>query len=221
MKNEWRKIIDVHSVILYKDDLEELVSIISECDTDERIDVDIILTKDDRNYICSTFYELIENNKNIVTDQFSISSKTWTKENHINKGISLTMYHNYISYQIYSSDETWFLGKVEKLNKFFLKRKPWYGGIGWLKYFFPSFILIGLVLSFKYYNSSQIGYLIFTILFTLIFLILSIIGSKSKLFPFVKIHTTKKEGLKMPYNLMVLIIGFLALIVSLIGLIIK
>lgn len=219
MKKEWRKIVDVHPAILYKDDFEELVLLLASADNNLTCSLTIQIGFSDQKIEVSSLNELDSAIDNKVTDDISISTNFWTKDREIISGISLRMYHNFINYQIHSYDEPWYLGKIEQLNRFFSKRKPWYNKIFWISYLFPFLIIIGAIWSFNFYIASKKLVFISATLFTISMVVLSLINSKSKLFPYLKVYFSNRPRKNISYQIITVIISILTLIATILGLI--
>jgi len=218
MKNEWRKIVDVHPSILYKEDIEKLIDILVSTRKGEEVRLEVNLTNNDQTINVSSYKELMEYASGIITDKCSITVRIWDEANNISSGVTITMHHNYINYQVHSLEEEWFLGKIRQLDRFFAQRKPWYSRIYWIKYIFPLFVAFGFLLSFKAYELNKQTTLFYSLLYTLTTLVLSIIDSKSNLFPYVKLRLIQRKRISITYQLLGLLLGILTLLVAIIGL---
>jgi hypothetical protein len=120
---EWREIVDVTSIELYRPDVLELIKILSEHELDEKVEITMEINIDSKTIQIDPINEDFLNIGITSSNQVTISQRLW-KENNIVSGVSLTMHVNYVNYQIHSYSETWFLGKKEQLNRFFERRKP-------------------------------------------------------------------------------------------------
>jgi len=219
MKNEWRKIVQIHPAILYKFDFEELVSLLTTANSNLTCKLTIRLGFNDQKIELSSLDELNRKIENKVTDDVEISSQFWNLDREIVAGISLRMYHNFIDYQIHSFDEPWYLGKIEQINRFFSKRKPWYNKIYWITYTFPFLIILGALWSFNFYLVDKKVFLVSASIFTISLVILSLINSKSKLFPYIVVKFSDKPNKKISYQLIIIIINILTLMATVLGLI--
>lgn len=218
MKQEWLKIIDVHPAVLYKDDVVELVRILTECDENKSCVLSIKFEYEGLQQTLSSIEELEKFSKDIPTDRLSIDVTTWNEKNNIVNGISATMYHNYINYQIHSYNEAWFLGKIAQLTSFFKKRKPWYSLINKvIPFLSPSLIMSGFYLSlFSIKADAKLSAGI-CVSFTILMVIISYFSFRGKLFPYVRIYPSSRRKRIFTYELVSTIIAVLALIVSIAG----
>ena len=113
---EYRKIIKVHAVSINRDGLYELERIIKD-DVNYEIDsgnyFDITLGIEDHEIRAKSFEELFNEELSGISNQLRVEIKGWNEGRDIDKSIHLTMHHNFIQYQISSTSESWFLGKIE------------------------------------------------------------------------------------------------------------
>lgn len=118
--SEYRKLVNVHPIILYKEDLFEFENLLASKDLVCKITV----TSNDVYLTAETFSDLFNNNTlPLKAETMTVEAHYW-KENDIYQGIHFCFYNNYIDYQIFSKDKTWFYGQMHLLNDFFKKRKP-------------------------------------------------------------------------------------------------
>lgn len=133
-RKEWREIVDVHSVELYRTDVIELINILASSEDFEKPELEMQVTSDSQTITGDPLNEDFANFEFEKSDQVQIRLSVWrdtetdigdTKYNNpdIVSGISLSMNVNHINYHIHSYSETWFRGKKEQLNRFFEKHK--------------------------------------------------------------------------------------------------
>lgn len=190
--------------MLYEEDLYELEKLLSDSYTHQYDKANFTLTYKEKQFSAPTVTDLLKFEAlPESTDKLSISRKGWVEEGEklmINRGINITMYHNYISCQIFSYDEDWYKGKISRLKEFFKARKPWYSFLTITSPFFP----IIAMLSF-WYSAMLIIHnkLILAIAPSCLFLLLiyvSIMSYQKKMFPYVKIILSKKQKFKFGLN---------------------
>ena len=218
MKQEWRKIINVHPAVLYKSDILELVKILTEIDNNNRYVLRINIGYEVFKQTLTSIAELENYSKDIPTNELSMEVTTWDENNKIINGVYLTMYHNFINYQIYSDNEAWFLGKTNQLKKFFKIRNPWYSIINRVISFLgPALVVSGFYLTLFAINNGAIISATLGICFTILMFIISYLSYDGKVFPYVRIHPYDRRGTIFTYELISTIITLLALGVSIVG----
>jgi hypothetical protein len=225
-KSEWREIVDVHSIELYKEDIKELGSILTEDTGKNTPEIEMSVTSNSRTLKFNPIDENFDNFDIKSSNQVRIELVIWNGDsNDIVSGVTLEMHRNYVNYQIHSNSETWFLGKIEQLNRFFTKKKPKIEPVPPL---FRHLVLINnitivvglLLMGFFFVKDRYILSMILSILVILMILI-PIRVRKPEDPPYVKLYfysrpkiesTPKKQ---IPWNL---IIQVLILVVTIIGL---
>jgi len=218
MKQEWRKIIEVHPAVLYKSDVIELVNIVSECEAGQYYELSIQYEYEGFHHTLTTIEDLENFSKDIPTDKLSINVTIWSENQNIVSGISITMHQNYIQYQIHANNEAWFLGKIAQLTKFFRSRKPWYSLITRIIPFVgPALVMSGFYIGlFAIKNAKTVSAILgFVLAFSMV--MISYYSYKAKLFPYVKIYATNKDKRFLTYEMVKTVIAILVLIVSIIG----
>ena len=216
MTHEWRKIINVHPAVLYKKDVIELVKILTECEPNQTYNLSIQYEYEGLRQTMSSEEELLEFSKEEPTNSLFINVTT-RDNNKIINGVSLTMYHNYITYQIHSESEPWFLGKISQLTTFFKKNKPWYALITKIIPFAgPSLVMSGVYLFLSSINKSILAASFF-LFFTISMAIISFLAYNNRIFPFVRIVPSDQKKRIFTTDLVSIIIAVLSLIVSIIG----
>jgi hypothetical protein len=221
MKQEWRKIINVHPAALYKSDLIELVKILTEGDNNRRCDLSINIGYGGFTQTLTSIAEVESYSKHTPTNELSMRVTTWDEKNNVINGVSLTMYRNFIDYQIHSDSEAWFLGKIAQLRNFFKTRKPWYSIINRVIPFVgPALVISGFYLSLSAIKNGALISAVLGVSLTVLMAIISYCSFRGKLFPYVRIYPYDKGGTIFTYELISTIIALLALGVSIFGTII-
>lgn len=201
---ELSDIISFHPALLYKQDLFELEKLILDSHTHRYDTLNIKLTYKERNFEATSVEDLFKfEGLPESTDKLSISRTGWIEEdgeNKINRGISLTLHHNYINCQIHSYDEDWYKGKLSRIREFFKTKKPWYTLLNRISPVFPTLALASLFYSI---NLIKNGKLMLSIAPSCLFILLSIISIFSfqqKIFPFVRVVLREKKGISFGLN---------------------
>jgi hypothetical protein len=120
-ETEYRVIIDLPPTLLRRKDLFELEEVISSgmnIPEEKRSFRLTVKTEEGRVISAQSVEELLSLDLPATTDGLSIEARGWA-ENTIDTGVSLTLYHNFISCQVHSYDETWFRGKLDQIRRFF------------------------------------------------------------------------------------------------------
>lgn len=218
MKQEWIKNIDVHPVVLYKNDVIELVRILTECDENRSCDLSIKFKYEELQQTLSCIEELEKFSKDIPTDSLAIKVFTMDKNNNNVNCILANMSRNYINYGISSDNESWILGKIAQLTRFFKKRKPWYSLITKvIPYVGLTLVYGGLYFSiFSIKSDAKLSAGIGVSL-TILMGIISYFSFKGKLFPYVRIYPSNIRKRIFTRELGVFIIMILTLMVSIVG----
>ena len=145
MKKEWTKTLNFKPSILYKNDLIKLYSIISESDLIQESSFNYLQVKNGEHSIdFSSFDEFLKEVSNLDVNELTICFETRNKDYTQRNSIRFYLNKSYLSCDISSTNEIWFLGKIEQLNKFFQTKKRWYSSFFWIKYFFPFLGTLGL-----------------------------------------------------------------------------
>lgn len=195
MKKEYREIFKLPPTILRKRDLFELEKLIGDEKKAKLNDLDISLIHNEKVFEAKSFSKIFEMaDLPEKTDSLTIDFQKWKKEDVIS-GISLTLYKNYISCQIHSTDPDWFEGKRKRIQHFFKTRKPWFF---LLNRIYPFFALIGLL---YFLNNAEKAFISKSPL-----LIVEYLGGlaltswsiylyfKDELFPYVTIQTNDEKS---------------------------
>ena len=218
MKQEWSKLIEVHPVLFYKADMIELLQILTAGAPIQNINLSVQIGYEGLKQIFTSIDEVKAFSKEAPTNELSVTVLTRDDNQEINNSLSLTMYHNFVHYQISSNDEASYLGRIAQLTNFFRKRKPWYSIITRAMpvtadmLISPAFFLgILQLIKGKFLLSFA------TFCFTAIMIIISFFSSKGKLFPYVRIYPYEKPKKAFTYEILSLIIAALTLLVTIFG----
>ncbi|MCW8894438.1 hypothetical protein [Sulfurimonas sp.] len=123
---EYRKIIDTPVVLLKLDDVKSLMKILIEGIPEHTHAFEFSIHHDDVQIRADNLDDLFSQELPNEIDGLTCSVKGWTQDNTIDRGIFLSFRKTVSDYQIHAHDEAWFLGKIEQVNSFLEKKKPWY-----------------------------------------------------------------------------------------------
>lgn len=222
VESEYRLIVDLPPTLLRPKDLFELEGVIRSGMNirEEKGDFSLtVSTEEGRDISAHSVEELLSLDLPAATDRLSIDARGWA-ENTIDTGVRLTLYHNYISCQVHSYDETWFRGKLEQIRRFFSRHRPWYW---WLNKVGPvisgfliasSSIAVGLLVRAVIRTGDERffwGLIVPPFGFLLAFLLVS-----SRYLPYVRIELIESEA-KVSYETVSLLIMTGTLLVTLAG----
>jgi len=126
VKEEYREIVDLSPVKLYKKDLLELETLLNKLFANAAIKFEIEPVFESLRMKSNSVESLLNNNIPLRTNKLNLSVTGRKDGIEIDRGISFTFYSNYISYQIHSKDEVWFSGANKLIKEFFNARRPWY-----------------------------------------------------------------------------------------------
>lgn len=227
-KTEWRELVNVHSIELFRSDVIELINLLLTCEDFDQPELKMIVTSDSRTIEFDPKNEDFNDFEIDKSNQIRIELHVWRdlaneeiqskyKQREIFSSILMNMYVNHVDYHISSNSEIWFRGKKEQLTRFFNSKKPVIPNksnnykvfklINNIIYFLAFILLI-----YFYLNGKLIFALIPFAVMILNFIIL--IRKPATIdHPFVMVYffdiqseknTQKKE---MPWNLIVNIIG--------------
>src|SRR4030042_6046050 len=217
---EYSKIIKVHPVLLYKDDLIELEKIFISGLLPKEGDLEIIITEDDSHIDGKSFMELFSQPQPKQTDTLEIRGYG-RSDNEIIKSISVNFYSDGTYCHVFSIEETWFLGIISKLKSFFIKRKPWYA---WLNvsmpYLLGIFSGLSLITFIWGYSVGLRWSLVFVLFFFISIIIIGVLSLQEKLFPHVKIIFSQKTNHKLNYELIAIILNMAILLATIASIVI-
>jgi len=201
MKTKYGEIFDLNSVLLSKNDLFILERMLIEDPETDRINIQISFNS--TRVSAESFEELFsDSDLPASTDKLSINmTRSIETEKYIGSyySVRLTLSHNYIDCQISSPDQTWFLGKKSQIENFFKSKRPWYLWLNKL-----SFVYSGIVIALIFYSSAMLGIkqysqMILPIISSIVFIVLTILIYKQKIFPFVRIHLQERTKIKFGF----------------------
>jgi hypothetical protein len=219
---EFRKIVELPTVLLYRDDLLRLEKTLKEDVNWEPDNFRISVTFENCTYPAKSFDELLQQDLPEQTDRMEVNVVGWTKDRKdINCGVTLSLHYNCADYQIHSKDEGWYLAKSKALNAFFKRRKPWYAFLDKLTPFGGGLLVgasitgISLALSRGYFllSLAPITALILSAVF-------SWLSLKEKVFPHVLIKFSDRPKRRIDRDLVMLLLVFLTLIATVVGIIV-
>jgi len=193
---EYTKIIKIHPVLLKKQDVQKIVSNITEHAEDEKVNFEFQIGYGSEKISYHSLDEMNSFNSELKSDDLSLKA-TISKNNEIIKSISIRFYHNFADYQIHSNDEAWFLGKQEQINKILHDRRPWYWVVKKVfPFFFAPLIMIGLLLGLLGIKNNNLYSVLIGIIIFSLSVIIAIFESRQALFPYIKIVFNEKNEKK-------------------------
>ncbi|MCL7931313.1 hypothetical protein [Halomonas llamarensis] len=216
MEKEYRNLVSVKPVLMYREDILELCELIeAQSGEEKKIEIEY---KNNEESINITDIESLNSISAIPpTNYMSLTVRVW-KETNIVSGLSVSFNRNNISYQLHSENETWFLGTDSKLRKFFKAKRPWYSPI---QRFSPFISPVAVITSFQYATSlvkgDELIEGVFWFAVTLALVIITLLMFFQKLFPYVWISLSGKEDRRFSYEKWTFIISVLALVVAIVS----
>ncbi|MCX7061381.1 MAG: hypothetical protein NTZ11_10875 [Gammaproteobacteria bacterium] len=123
---EFRTIVKVPPLRLNKDSIEALAKLAVQGVPTRPKSCDFTLSVGDAQYGADSLEELWAQALPVQVESLSISVRGWTDDNRIDRGIWLTLRPTGGEYQVHSSDEVWFRGKLQQLSQFMQAHTPWY-----------------------------------------------------------------------------------------------
>lgn len=124
--DEYREIVNVGPVYLSRSDLHELERVLLK-DLSPRPDsLQITVGDGARTVTANSMKQIFQSRLPNRTANLSVDITSWNDRNEIDGGVRLTLYHNFVNYQIHAKSETLFLGKKTQLNEFLRAHQPWY-----------------------------------------------------------------------------------------------
>ncbi len=213
MEKEYRNLVSVKPVLMYREDILELCELIEALPGEEKkVEIEF---KNNEESIKITDIESLNSISDIPpTNYMSLTVRVW-KESNIVSGLSVSFNRNNISYQLHSENETWFLGTDSKLRKFFKTKRPWYSPI---QRFSPFLSPIAVFTSFQHATNLVKGdeFIkgIFWFAVTVALVAITFLIFFQKIFPYVWISLSGKADRKFSYEKWTFIISVLALVVT-------
>jgi|GEM_PF-6057189 len=214
--SEFRRVFNIQPVVLYKDDLFELEDIIKSDLQYEGVELTIRLDIDeDQTKTISSFRDInfsINNNLNGMRIEFINGNRPYN-------AIYLSFREKGADFQIASSNQTWYFGKISQLNQFFKKKRPWYylitKNMPIIAGILPAIFAFGIT----FYWGKEYLPLIFAILIALSFYV-DYRYTKNMIFPYTKININPRPESELGLELISVVIGGLTLLVTILSVII-
>jgi hypothetical protein len=216
MEKEYRNLVSVKPVLMYREDILELCELIeAQSGEEKKIEIEY---KNNEESINITDIESLNSISDIPpTNYMSLTVRVW-KETNIVSGLSVSFNRNNISYQLHSENETWFLGTDSKLRKFFKAKRPWYSPI---QRFSPFISPVAVITSFQYatnlIKADEFIEGVFWFAVTVALAVITLFIFFQKIFPYVWISLSGKAGRKFSYEKWTFIISVLALVVAIVS----
>jgi len=219
-KTEYREIIQLNPVLLYKSDILELEKLLVEDSETEAIE--IIFNYNSITIYVESFNELLERSDiPYCTDRVYIDMKKWieTEDRYeISSGVTMSFNHNHVNCQIHSIDQTWFMGKKSQIQNYCVAKKPWYSFINKAYPFLPTIILALLFYSGYFFAHGQFFQMLLPATCSILLIVLTVLIFQGKLFPFVKICLHEKPTISLGFYEICALIGALSGLATLIQL---
>ncbi|QOY51196.1 hypothetical protein [Candidatus Sulfurimonas baltica] len=207
-KKEYREIINLEPIVLYKKDLLELENIIVQDKEADKLTIDI--KHDNTTYSANTIDELfLEEDLPLTCNRFSLSMHKWADKNIIS-GVYISLNFNHADFQLNSSDSTWYYGKKHQIKDFFQKRKPWYSFLIRIYTWFGGFSMLFLFYAAYLFSEDKYISMILPILMFIILTIAFPLMQKQLIFPYIKINTYDKKKTTIGLNEVSLVIASIA-----------
>ena len=216
MKKEYRNLVSLKPVLMYREDILELCELIeAQSGEEKKIEIEY---KNNEESINITDIESLNSISDIPpTNYMSLTVRIW-KETNIVSGLSVSFNCNNISYQLHSENETWFLGTDSKLRKFFKAKRPWYSPI---QRFSPFLSPVAVITSFQYatklVKGDEFTEGIFWFAITVALVVITLLMFFQKLFPYVWISLSGKADRKFSYEKWTFIVLVLALVIAILS----
>lgn len=216
MKKEYRNLVPLKPVLMYREDILELCELIKPHSGEEK-EIEIEYNNKEES-ISITDVESLNSISGIPpTDDMSLTVRIWEKTDIIS-GLSVSFNHNNISYQLHSKDETWFLGTDSKLRKFFKNKRPWYSPVQRFSPFLsPVAVLVSFQHATKLVKGDEFIEGMFWFVVTVALVSISFLIFFQKLFPYVWISLSGKADRKFSYEKWTLIVSASALVVAILS----
>lgn len=219
--DEYLKSVKLNPVILYKEDLYELEKIFREDTSIKKEDLEINFYNKDKLYTFNSFEDFFNNINLQKAKSISIKIFTMAPDSNSIKRISLRIYESLITYDINSTNQIWFLGKISQIKDFFKERQPWYSFITKYLVYICS-LLFGFLFVTFWGNSPKLKSLLL-IWLILLFAYCSIgyLSLANRIFPYTSIFLYSKNQRKLDPNIIITIVfGVVSIIVSIIGIVV-
>ena len=228
MKKEYRNLVSLKPVLMYREDILELYDLF-EAQPDQEKEIQLEYNNSSENITISELSSLQSIANLPQTSQLRITIYVWGKQDDqgeqdtrtgrsICSGVSISLNFNNASYQLHSNNETWFLGTDSKLRKFFKAKRPWYSPIQRFSQFVcPVAVILSFQKSLDLVKGDEPTNGIFWIVLTMVLVAITGLIFSQKIFPYVWISLSGKDDSKFSYEKWTLIVSVLALAVAIIS----
>jgi hypothetical protein len=208
MKQQWRKMVAVHPVVLFKDDISALVRLLTTCDPGQTAEVSAQFGYGGLEQTLDSVDELNEFLRSTPTNEFSMNVRIRDSSGSSIRSLALTMYRSYINYRISSEDEAWFLGRIAQLTRFFKARKPWYAVFrNPLLVAGPTVSLISCMLAISAFRRGHLFLAVSALGLSMALLVILVLTCTHRLFPYVAVHPYKKTTRRVSRELLSVVIA--------------
>jgi len=212
---KYNKLVSLHPVILYKENLFTLEEILKKGFSLKDDDLEITFGIEDVELTETSFVKLFSHPLPKHTDVLSVvaSNRQDGNNNYMKIDLNNALPHYYIS----SDDDNWFYGMKTKIDRYFSKLKPWYS---FLRTSFSTVVSILIVFSVAGLIFGIVGGSIWLIILSSILLIsgigIGILGVNHSIFPQTRIFLTSKPSNKISIELIIAIVELIIVIATLI-----
>lgn len=226
LMREFRKIFDLPALRLSRADIMDLANLVTEDMPTRRENslepFDFSIGEGSSDYRCHSIDELLAQNFPNGVDKLSFSVEGWTDDGTIDREITISIYGHGGAYcQIHALNEVWFKGKIQQINEFFRKHRPWHGvfhkyipfilgALGALLFSIPVFFLLQKNFLLFFYSAT-----IFVM-----FIIFDVWISKGKIFPKTDIRIDDKPH-GIDREIVAITIAAVAALANIVGVIVQ
>jgi hypothetical protein len=140
-ETKYSAILDLPPTLLRLKDLFELEEVVRRGMNipEDKLSFSVTVSTEELAVNAQSVEDLLSLDLPATTARLFIRAYGWAG-NTIDKSVSLTLYHNYISCHVDSYDETWFRGKLDQIRRFFSRHRPWYWWVNKYKLFICGFL---------------------------------------------------------------------------------
>lgn len=210
---EYRKYVNLNPVILYKEDLIDIEEILRKDTVSEKNDLNISLSYNDISYKFNSFEDLFCEKDILKINSISISVCGSSVDSNNEKHIYLDISPSSITFEIDSTNEIWYLGKIAQIKACFLKRKQWYSFITRCLFYF-LIISCSCLMTIVYQITVPKRFAIYTIIYLIISIFIGCLCACHKIFRYTTILLSSKNTRKFDSNNILIVIGVLTLIAT-------
>jgi hypothetical protein len=220
MISKYNKNINLPPIILYRENLLELIEILTESPNAESISLEIIITYKNVENTLTTIEELrnYKHEGNLGNIKIVVSFYEG-KDTKSHKYISMDLNNISAKYYIATDDEVWFFGKISQIDEFIKKHKRWYSIIRKIS---PPifFVYCGFVFGSIQLLSKNMNLYFLLPIFSLLIIQSLLLLLVYVIFPYTTIYLREKNKY-LTFESKTILISILSLIIALVSLIIN